>query len=244
MRRSVSAGEQTEGETFGFEAGYILKKAAVYAMLPAFCTAFLAKPLFSLVFGRGAFADTMQISAPVIMITGFTAILIALAAAGLILLCAAGRTGAAVKITAVCAVIKIALDFILTGIPELNLYGTVIGNAAFFAVSAVSSLVVLTEQTEIRPDYSSVIIKPVLCAAFSAFSGYCADSLLGIIISGFNQSGFFSGKTISTLVALAFSAVVYVISLLFVQEFTKKEVFSLSKGEKIAKTLEKYGFLS
>ena len=157
---------------------------------------------------------------------------------------ATGRTRLAVKITAVSAVIKIVLDFILTGIPKFNIYGAVIGNAALFAIAAILSFVFFARQTKNRFDYFAVFIKPCLCAALSAFSGYCANLLLGIIFSGFNQGGFFSGKTVSLLVALIFSAVVYIISLLFVQEFTKNEVFSLAKGEKIAKTLEKYGFLS
>ena len=244
MRRSVVTENETENETFGFESGYILKKAMVYTMLPAFCSAFLAKPVFTLVFGRGAFADTMQISSRIIMITGFTAIFIALSVVGLGFLCAAGKTGLAVKIIAASSVIKIVLDFLLIGIPKLNLYGAVIGNAAFFVVAAVCTFAVLAGQSIIRADYTAVFIKPALCGALSAFSGYCSNLLLCIIIPDFNQGEFLSGKTVSILVSLVFSILVYIISMLFVQEFTENELFSLSKGEKIAKTLEKYGFLS
>ena len=78
---------------------------------------------------------------------------------------------------------------------------------------------------------------------FCAFTGYCANSLLCIIIPDFNSSGFLSVKTVSLLISLIFAAATYIISLLFVKEFTVKDVFSMSNGENIAKTLEKYGFL-
>lgn len=243
MRKAVVTGDEEEKQGFAVRIEYLLKKTVVMSMPTGFVIALLSKPVFTALFGRGAFAGTMQISARLMLITGFTAFIISFASAVIFMLCASGKTGFTVKLIAVAAVIKIVVDFVLTGIPKLNIFGALIGTLAFFAVLALAGVFELLSETGIKPDWSSVFIKPAVCSIFCAFSAYCANSLLCIIIPDFNSSGFLSGKTVSLLISLVFAAFVYIISLLFVKEFTEKDVFSMSNGENIAKTLEKYGFL-
>jgi stage V sporulation protein B len=52
-----------------------------------------------------------------------------------------------------------------------------------------------------------------------------------------------NSKTLSTFIAIGIAAVIYLISLLLVKGIAKDDIIMLPKGEKIAKTLEKYGFL-
>ena len=241
MRKSFSV--DGEGEAYKSEVEFLLKKTVVLSMPFGFCISLMSKPLFSVLFGNGAFADTMQITAKILFFNGLFAFLISLAVSGVILLCASGKTSLAIKITAAAALIKTVLDFVLTGIPKLNVSGPVISAFAAFTVTAVAASAVLVSSLKIRSDFVSTFLKPAICSVLCAFSGYCSVSLLGIIIPDFNSGSFFSGKTLSLVISAAFSVLVYIISLIFVKEFSKSEVFSHTKQEKIAKTLEKYGFL-
>lgn len=219
-------------------------RRTMLAVFPVGLTlAFTAQSVFSVVYGRGGFADAMQILKPMLLIYGLFAFIISYAVSGFLVLYALGKISFAVKLTAVSAAVKIILDFILTGIPKLNIYGGVIGTLVFFAAVAAGITVEIVSALNIRPDWQSVIFKPALCALTGAFSGYCADKLLKIIIPDFNSSGFLSGNTLCTVISVLFSLLVYTISLLFVKEFKKYHILALSKGEKIAKTLEKYGML-
>ncbi|MBQ6265816.1 MAG: polysaccharide biosynthesis C-terminal domain-containing protein [Clostridia bacterium] len=242
MRKAVATGNYEE-KGIGTATEYLLKKTMLISMPAGFSAALLSKPVFTALFGRGVFSGTMQISARLLLITGFTAFIVSLSAAVLYLLSALNKTSFAVKLLVVAAVIRTALAFVLTGIPKMNIYGALTGSLAFFAVIAVAGFVKLISAAVIRPDYLSVFVKPAFCSVFCAFTGYCANSLLCIIIPDFNSSGFLSVKTVSLLISLIFAAATYIISLLFVKEFTVKDVFSMSNGENIAKTLEKYGFL-
>ena len=49
--------------------------------------------------------------------------------------------------------------------------------------------------------------------------------------------------TVSTVIAVGLAVVVYAISLLLLKGVAREDVSVLPKGEKIAKTLEKYGLL-
>jgi stage V sporulation protein B len=74
-------------------------------------------------------------------------------------------------------------------------------------------------------------------------TAFAANGLLNRIFPANTSESILNMGTVSAGIAVALAVVVYVISLLLIKGVAREDVTVLPKGEKIAKTLEKYGLL-
>ena len=88
--------------------------------------------------------------------------------------------------------------------------------------------------TGITLNFVSVLVKPLIAGGLCALSAYLSQSLLGMLISG----------KIATILAIGVACVVYVVALLCLKAIQRSDVQMLPKGQKIAKLLEKHGWIS
>ncbi len=212
--------------------------------LPAgFGMAALATPLLTLIYGRGSSSDAISVVAPIMVVYGIATALMAVSTPITNMLQAIGRTDIPVKSVVVGAICKITCNFILVGNPKINVYGAVVGTILFYVVIVACNLTSLLRISKVKVNWASILVKPLICAALCGITAFAAYGLLSKIFPVTNTESILNMGTVSTVIAVGLAVIVYVISLLLVKGVAREDVSVLPKGEKIAKTLEKYGLL-
>ena len=212
--------------------------------LPAgFGMAALATPLLTLIYGRGSSSDAISVVAPIMVAYGITTALMAVSTPITNMLQAIGRTDIPVKSVVVGAICKITCNFILVGNPKINVYGAVVGTILFYVVIVACNLTSLLRISKVKVNWASILVKPLICSALCGITAFAAYGLLSKIFPVGNTGSILNMGTISTVIAVGLAVVVYAISLLLIKGVAREDVSVLPKGEKIAKTLEKYGLL-
>ncbi len=212
--------------------------------LPAgFGMAALATPLLTLIYGRGSSSDAIPVVAPIMVAYGIATALMAVSTPITNMLQAIGRTDIPVKSVVVGAICKITCNFILVGNPNINVYGAVVGTILFYVVIVACNLTSLLRISKVKVNWSSIIVKPLICSALCGVTAFASYGLLSKIFPVTNTDSILNMGTVSTVIAVGLAVVVYAISLLLLKGVAREDVSVLPKGEKIAKTLEKYGLL-
>ncbi len=212
--------------------------------LPAgFGMAALAKPLLTLIYGRGLSSDAISVVAPIMVVYGIATALMAVSTPITNMLQAIGRTDIPVKSVVVGAVCKIVCNYILVGNPKINVYGAVAGTVLFYVVIVTCNLTSLLRISKVKINWGAILLKPLISAALCGVTAYAAYGLLSRIFPVEASESILNMGTISTVIAVGLAVVVYVISLLLLKGVAREDVSVLPKGEKIAKKLEKYGLL-
>lgn len=203
----------------------------------------LAKPLLTLIYGRGLSSDAIPVVAPIMVVYGIATALMAVSTPITNMLQAIGRTDIPVKSVVVGAICKIVCNYILVGNPKINVYGAVAGTVLFYVVIVTCNLTSLLRISKVKINWGAILLKPLISAALCGVTAYAAYGLLSRIFPVEASESVFNMGTVSTVIAVGLAVVVYVISLLLLKGVSREDVSVLPKGEKIAKKLEKYGLL-
>lgn len=199
--------------------------------LPAgFGMAVLSQPILNLFYD----SDKTGIMAPMLTVYGFGIFLIALSAPVTNMLQAVGRTDVPIKSMLLGCVVKVAMNYVLVGVPEINIKGAPYSTLVMYLIMMSYNLFMLCKITNYRPKLISLIIKPLLASFVCAAGAWGANGL-------FNLIGLPS--KVSTLLAIVVAAVLYVVALFIFKGITRADILMLPKGEKIAKRLEKRGII-
>ena len=203
----------------------------------------LAEPILTVIYGRGSSSDAISVVTPILIAYGLATPVMAVSTPVTNMLQAIGRTDIPVKSVVVGAVCKIVCNFILVGNPKINIYGAVIGTVLFYVVIVACNLISLIRISNVKVRWASVFVKPLICAALCGVTAFAANGLLNKIFPADTSQSILNMGTVSAGIAVALAVVVYAISLLLIKGIAREDVLVLPKGEKIAKTLEKYGLL-
>ncbi len=146
------------------------------------------------------------------------------------LLQAIGKPGVPVRNIAVGAVIKIVTNYILVGIPEINILGAPIGTMLCYLYIAVADVICLIKYSGVKFSLYSAIFKPFVAAIC------CGAAAFGVnkIVSGVIGSG-----TISTFISLIFAVLVYILALSLIKCINENDIKTLAKGDKLVRICTK-----
>lgn len=203
----------------------------------------LAEPILTVIYGRGSSSDAISVVTPILVAYGLATPVMAVSTPVTNMLQAIGRTDIPVKSVVVGAVCKIICNFILVGNPKINIYGAVIGTVLFYVVIVACNLISLIRISNVKVRWASVFVKPLICAALCGVTAFAANGLLNKIFPADTSQSILNMGTVSAGIAVVLAVIVYAISLLLIKGIAREDVSVLPKGEKIAKTLEKYGLL-
>lgn len=217
----------------------------------------LAEPILNILYGSGKAASGVPIAAPVLALYGLMMGILTLSSPLTNILQAIGRADAPAKALALGCVFKIGLNYLLIGIPRINVMGAVFGTAAFYLICIIYNFVVLRKVTKVKVDIKSVLVKPfisaVVCggAAFGSFKlvrqlfelvgevRFEETSRIHEILNSIFEIIQGREETVSCLVAICIAVLAYGICVLLTKTLVKDDILMLPKGEKIAKILEK-----
>ena len=209
----------------------MLRTTALIALPAGLGIAAMADGILSLLYNN---PEAIAIAAPNLRILGICAVFAGLNSPVVNMLQAIGKQNVPLKNIAVGAVLKIVINFILVGTPEINILGVPIGTAACYAYICIANVICFVKYSGVKPNYISVFIKPFVAATACAVTAFAASKLLPYVIKS---------QSVVTVGSIAVAAIIYLVMLSILKAIEKDDIISLPKGKKIAKVLEKLGII-
>ena len=202
--------------------------------------AILSEHLQQLVYGA---SSSISISAHVMSLYGSFTFIMAVSQPLINMLQAIGRVDITMKSVSLAAVAKVIINFVLVGIPSININGAIIGTFCFYLIVVSVNLTALIKETGVKFNFKSVFFKPLFCAVLCAAAAWAFTGLSEKLLPAFELNSRICTTTVSAVIGIIMAVVVYVLALLFSKSIVADDVKMLPKGEKICKILEKYNFI-
>mgnify|MGYP002550548787 CR=1 FL=1 len=189
----------------------------------------LAYPILNLLYHGEA---SIEISAKILQILGFTAVFSGIMSPLNNMLQAIGKQWVPIRNIAVGALLKIVINYLLVGIPQINIIGAPIGTLCCYIYIASANLICLVKYSGVKPKISRSLMRPFLAALCCGAAAYGVNALLSKVIS----------TRISVLVAIFAAVLAYIAALFIFKAFTKEDLMALPKGDKLVAFCEKIHF--
>ena len=172
--------------------------------------------------------DKIQLAATMLAILGLTVIFNSLVLLLNAIMQAHGDVVTPVVNMLIGGIIKIIVNYILVGQPNLNIVGAPIGTFICYISITALDLIAMKRHISARPAIFKNIIRPGLASAIMGAATFMVYRVLSNAISSWK---------LACLLSLAFALVLYAVLVVFLRCLTYEDCMLLPKGEKIAKIL-------
>lgn len=204
----------------------VLKLTMMFT-LPAGLSMFaIAGPIITLLYGGGYVGD---VSTSILQIMGFSCIVVAASTPIMSMLQSLGKVHLPLILTSIALVIKIATNYLLVSIVELNVTGAAVGSLVAFIFVFIVGMYLLIRHSGVKPDFINTILKPLIAAVF------CAATAFGV----YKLVNMFAGNLISVVACVIVAVIVYIVVLMLIRTFSREEIMILPKGKNIVTILAK-----
>ncbi|CAM2859640.1 polysaccharide biosynthesis protein [Hathewaya histolytica] len=187
----------------------VIKLSSVISMPSAMGLYFLSYPVMSLVF-RGDFGGYtilkyMAISLPFIVLSQCSTTLLQ----------AMNNFYAPVKNLAIGCILKIILTYILVPIPNINIYGAVIGSTIGYITSSILNMILIKRKLLMPINMLDSIIKPIIASLIMSIS----------VILGYKYMYTHTlSNDLACLSAIVIGVITYLLAVIILKIFSYKEV--------------------
>ncbi len=209
----------------------ILKVTLLVTLPAGIGLSVLAQPLLTLLFGV---RDEVTIATSVLQVMGISCIFIATSTPICSMLQAIGRVDMPLKLYTIGMIIKIVINYILVGIPSINIQGAAVGSLVAYLFVSIVGIYIIAKDTGVVPDFNKILIKPLMAAILCGAAAFGCN----LLITSFIPLGRFTALP-SVMVAM----LVYVIALILLKGITEEDIQEIPGGNKIGKILAKYKLL-
>lgn len=172
--------------------------------------------------------DKIQLAATMLAILGLTVIFNSIVLLLNAIMQAHGDVVTPVVNMLIGGIIKIIVNYILVGQPNLNIVGAPIGTFICYISITALDLIAMKRHISARPAIFKNIIRPGLSSAIMGAATFMVYRVLSNAISSWK---------LACLLSLAFAVVLYAVLVVFLRCLTYEDCMLLPKGEKIAKIL-------
>lgn len=193
----------------------------------------LAEPLLSMIYHGSSVADEVEIGSKVLAVMGISVIFIATSTPLCSMLQAIGRMDVPLKLFTIGMAMKIVVNYILVGIPWINIQGANIGSIVCYGFVTVVALFVICRETKIVPDFVSIFVKPLFAGIICGITAYFSEIFFDILFK----------QRIATILAVITAIIVYIIALVLIRAIKREDILQMPKGNKIVKILEKHSLI-
>lgn len=128
-------------------------------------------------------------------------------------------------------IIKLVLNIWLVQIPEIGVYGAVIGSIINNIVAFALSYIVLVKTIKLDTKITKCIIKPIIATIIMGICSYYIYLLFASIISA----------RIATIIAIIIAIIIYALSVIILKILDEEEMKMIPYGTKLIKILETLG---
>ncbi len=219
----ASAWTQGDKEGVRLNTETVFRTTALVSMPAGLGIFALAGPILSFLYSS---EYAVAIATPNLRILGLAAVFAGLTIPMTSILQAIGRQKIPVRNMAIGAVIKIAVNFTLVSIPQINIKGVPVGTLCCYVYIFITNFLAIRKYSSVKLNLFSILIKPFIAGALCAGTAFVVSALLGT-------------SKIATILALFAAVVVYVLAVSVLKCVERSDVLSLPKGEKIAAFMQK-----
>ena len=213
----------------------VVRVAAMFCCPAGLGLAALSRPLTVLLYGEGA---STVLVAPCLALLGIASLPAAMCGPLSSMLQAVGRADLTSKLLLAAMGIKLGASWVLCGIPEVHILGAPLGTLLCYAFLAISQCLCLCRVTKVRLSLRSVFLRPLACAFLcGATARLTWNWMVSVLPSGR------AGQAAAVLGGILWGAAMYLVSLLLSRGIGKNDLLFLPQGQKIAKMLEKQGWI-
>ncbi|MDR1627278.1 MAG: polysaccharide biosynthesis protein [Oscillospiraceae bacterium] len=211
----------------------ILKMTAMISIPSGLGLSVLSYPIMDLVYntvGGHRQPGEICIGAHVMSVSAVAVIFLCISTPICSMLQAVGRADLPVKILTVGMIIKVVLNYILVGIPSINIQGASFGTLVCYLFVFIAAFYCLYKESGISLDLKSIFFKPLIAGVFCACFSYFSHNLLSKI----------APYKLSTVISIIIGCAIYIIFILILRTITRSDLKILPKSEKIIYFLEKH----
>ncbi len=210
----------------------ILKVTLLVTLPAGIGLSVLAQPLLTLLFGV---RDEVIIATTVLQVMGISSIFIATSTPICSMLQAIGRVDMPLKLYTVGMIIKIVINYVLVGIPYINIPGAAVGSLVAYIFVSVVGIYIIAKETGVVPDFNKILIKPLISAICCGIAAFGCNYLISNYIMA-------PGR-FTVIPSVIVAVLVYVVALLLFKGITYEDLQEIPGGNKIGKILAKYKLL-
>ena len=142
-----------------------------------------------------------------------------------------GKQMIPVRNLAVGVIAKIAITWVLTGIPAINVLGAAAGTVTAYLIASILNILAVRKYTGTYFDFVATAVKPFISSLVMAVCAWGSYQLLFALLNG---------SRMATVLAILFAIIVYAVMVLLTRTITKDEISRMPKGEKIVRILDKF----
>lgn len=208
-----------------------LRVSALLVLPAALGLMSLAKPITLLLYGARPMEAAL--AAPLVRALGPAVVFVSLATPLGAMLQAVGRVSVPLRLMVLGGGIKLGVNFLLVGLPALNIKAAPAGTVLCYAFIVVCEFSALSRAVEEKISCLSVFGKPLLGGVICALGARFAFFLLQPVL-------FFQAAVI---LSIAVGGFFYLFALLFTRAIKRDDLIMLPMGEKVAKILEKHSLI-
>ena len=135
----------------------------------------------------------------------------------------------------VAIMIKIAVTYVLVGIPSLNIRGAAIGTTVAYLAAAVLDIMAVKKYVGVSFPPGLCYLRPALSAGIMAVFARLVFNVLTMILGhGIAASG------IATMLSIVLAACVYAVLLIVTKSCTRDDLLHMPKGDKLAALYDRF----
>lgn len=169
----------------------------------------------------------LMISGQILSISAWTILLFTHVQASTGILQGAGYHKIPVYSLVAGVVCKIILNFVLIGIPGINIFGAPVASIVCYGVSMVINIVCIVKKTRMRFDWGSIVFRPALATAGMAVAVVLAKQVLDMT------------RRHNTVLAVAAGGLVYIVLVFVTGTLKREDMAQIPGGSKIEKLMLK-----
>jgi stage V sporulation protein B len=143
-----------------------------------------------------------------------------------------GKTLIPVRNLMIGAFAKVIINYVLTGIPFINIKGAALGSVVGYIISSLLNFGAVVRWTGLAIDLNYMIIKPVMATILMGSFVFFAHG-------EFMSLGF--GQNMATLFAVTSGAIIYLFFLIVIGGVRRDDMEMLPGGRRIITILNKFG---
>ena len=204
-----------------------VRTMALITMPCAVGLAVLAEPIIRLLASNYG-AESLTTATPILMYLGIAVIFNSTVLLFNAIMQAHGDVTTPVVNMLIGGIVKVIVNYILVGIPALNIVGAAIGTVICYLTITILDLIAMRKTVTTRPVIFRNIIRPGLAALLMGAATILSYRVLARLVSS---------NTVACLGALVIAVIAYAILVLALQCITYEDCMLFPKGEKIAKIL-------
>ncbi len=207
-------------------ASLALKVTTVFALPCAVGLSVLANPILTLVYHNPSATDSLSI-------LGYAVVFVSLVMVSNSILQAMGKEKIPVINMVIGGIFKIIINYILVGIPGININGAPIGTICCYVVILILNLSFIIKEMRIKLSIKEFVLKPVFSVIIMA--------VMVILCTYLFKSVHYA---ISTLLSILIGAIVYLTVIFAFKTIKYEEILMLPMGDKLSKIMLKFGIIT